>query len=65
MESKDDLNRSQNQRTTLAAFSKTLQRKSHVLKDRPNLLWQQMYNSMICLTDLASTSPQADCAMEK
>lgn len=33
-------------RTTLAAFSRTLQLESHVLKDHPDLLWQQMYNRL-------------------
>jgi hypothetical protein len=31
---------------TLAAFARTLQRESHVLIDRPDLLWQQFYNRL-------------------
>ena len=46
MDNESDLNRSQSQRTTLAAFAKTLQLESHVLKNRPDLLWQQMYNRL-------------------
>jgi WD40 repeat protein len=33
-------------KTTLAAFSRSLQRESHVLKEHPNLLWQQFYNRL-------------------
>ena len=36
----------QGQKNILAAFAKNLQRESHVLKDRPDLLWQQMFNRL-------------------
>jgi len=33
-------------RTTLKAFSRTLQREAHVLTKEPDLLWQQLYNRL-------------------
>jgi WD40 repeat protein len=34
------------QKTTLSAFAQALQREVHVLQDRPDLLWQQLYNRL-------------------
>lgn len=39
------MNRSE-QRTVLEAFSKTLTREAHNLTQRPDILWQQMYNRL-------------------
>ena len=35
-----------NRRDILVAFSRALQRETHVLQDHPDLLWQQMYNRL-------------------
>jgi WD40 repeat protein len=46
MVSSTQQHQSDNQKTILSAFARTLQRESHVLKDRPDLLWQQMFNRL-------------------
>lgn len=34
------------QRLVLNAFSRTMQRETHVLTHQPDLLWQQLYNRL-------------------
>ena len=44
---KTDRGRSQTEQlSALAAFDRALRRESHVLRDRPELTWQQLYNRL-------------------
>ena len=46
MDSNNDQVQLRTKKTTLAVFARTLQREAHVLKDRPDLLWQQLFNRL-------------------
>jgi len=45
-DTRDSPRRAREQRTILDAFAQTLLHEAHVLKDRPDLLWQQLYNRL-------------------
>jgi WD40 repeat protein len=46
MSGKQGIDLAVDQRSVLDAFSRALQRETHVLKDHPDLLWQQLYNHL-------------------